>query len=122
MSEQQETQAWTNERINELIDKYYVMHHTPRGLVRRVAYEIRDDYQQRLDAVTQERDKLRAEIKQLNTALDTASRAVSELECEVEQLQEERNDLRTELHAYQAAHNRTLPPGYTRQRRKGGEA
>lgn len=48
MSDGQEVK-WTNERIDKMYDEYVVNGHTARGLVRRISYEVRDDYQTALD-------------------------------------------------------------------------
>lgn len=41
---------WINERIDRLYDEYVAHGHTARGLVRRISYQVRDDYQAALDA------------------------------------------------------------------------
>ena len=60
-------QVWSDERINELIKSVMIdqPNHTPRGLVRRVSYAIRDDYEHELAAA-------RARMAELEAALALA--------------------------------------------------
>jgi hypothetical protein len=51
MDNTQDTQGemlWDDQAINNVISAYIVLGHTPRGLARRVAYEVRDDMQARI--------------------------------------------------------------------------
>src|SRR5687768_4617250 len=41
---------WTDERISAKAEEIIVLRHTPLGAIRRVAYEVRDDYEQALAA------------------------------------------------------------------------
>ena len=65
--------------------------------------------QDELAAVIAERDALRERVLDLEEELRLVRDAAATKE----------KDLRVELEAYRQAYNRTLPPGYTRQRRKG---
>lgn len=100
MNEQQ--QMWTYPQIDELIDKYIVNHHTPRGLVRRVCYEVRDDMQAALDAaqariaeLERERNyhieranEMRETLQVLDETRSTCSAAWDEINSEVERINE----------------------------------
>lgn len=59
-------------------------------------------------------------IASQNERINRFVELVDQLEAQLAAAQAHVCDLRTELNAYQAAHNRTLPPGSTRQRRMKG--
>lgn len=50
--------------------------------------------------------------------MEKHAQALAAKDARIESLEQANRDLRMELSAYQAAHNRTLPSGDTRQRRK----
>lgn len=75
---------WSDERINEYIKTVLIdqPNHTPRGLVRRVSYAVRDDYEA-------ERRQLHARIAQLEQELGIEQRYGEGLELIIESLEGE---------------------------------